>query len=135
MDKHPLPKEGIQGTTCIEEILDKMIKDQSIPLNDTGEVKMAPGEQKNKRFKFHNDTGSELDLEVFSNMPNYIDISTPTLTVPFNQKKQTGFGFIKFVINAPLTPSQSDILIMIFKRADGKLVPLELFKFKLQTWE
>ena len=67
-------------------------------------------------------------------MPNYIDISTPTLTVPFNQKKQTGSGFIKFVINAPFTPCESDILIMIFKRADAKLEPLELFKFKLQTW-
>ena len=38
MDRHPLPKEGILGETSIEGILEKMLKDHSIPLNDTGSV-------------------------------------------------------------------------------------------------
>ena len=133
MQKHPLPEEGIGNKKDINELLESMIKDQNIPMNDIGDVKLKPGEQKNKRFKFHNDTGEVLELEVFSNIPNYIEVTTPTLKIDFNQETQSGSEFIKFVISAPYMPSESDVYIMIFKKEENKLVPLELFKFKLQT--
>ena len=86
MEKHPLPKEGINNEKSVEKILEMMMADQSVPLNDIGDIKLSTGEQKNKRFKFHNDTGADLELEVFSNMPNYIEVTTPTLKIPFNKK-------------------------------------------------
>ena len=97
---------------------------------------MKPGEKKNKRFKFHNDKGHDLNLEVFSNMPVVVKVTTKSIKVPFNEKTQSGCAYVKFVVTAPLTPCTVDNNIAIFERDDeNKLNGLELFKFKLQTYE
>ena len=44
MKKHPLPEEGIGNKKDIDELLESMIKDQSIPINDIGDVILKPGE-------------------------------------------------------------------------------------------
>ena len=38
--KHPLPEEGINNKKNIDELLESMIKNQNIPINDIGDVKL-----------------------------------------------------------------------------------------------
>ena len=131
LNQHPFPEGGTAIGKTLEEVIDYMMKDETIPLTDQGELKLKAGEKKNKRFKFHNAKSRELNLEVFSNMPAIISITTDTVKVPFSKKKVCAAP-VKFVVNAPYLPCITEQYIAIFEKDEaGKLIPLELYKFKL----
>ena len=81
---HPFPKEGTAIGKTLEEAIASMEKDESIPLTEIGPLEMEPGETKSKRFTFVNDKGHKLKLEVFSSVPALVQVTTSSLTVPFN---------------------------------------------------
>ena len=128
------------GTT-LNECIQAMLKDNNVPINDIGTIILKPSEQKYKRFKYRNEKGRDLKLEVFSSVPDVIEIETPSIDLPFKQVMKEGSSprsgaFIKFCINTPSNLCKTDHFIAIFEKDDTKkLIPLELCQFKLQNYE
>ncbi len=95
-----------------------------IAVRDNGIMKVERGACVNKKFKYFNTTSEQMNIEVFSNMPQIICVKTTLITIPAGG----GFDFIKFLVLAPQTPCYIDGKILIRNLKTSTFEELIIFR-------
>eukprot|EP00347_Sterkiella_histriomuscorum_P001924 403370146 len=80
-----------------------------LAVRDNGVLKIEKGAAINKKFKYFNNTDSEMSIEIIANIPQIICVKTNQITIP----KNGGFDFVKFLVLAPKTACYIDAKILI----------------------
>ncbi len=105
------------------DVFDKLDLSQ-LAVRDNGVLSLEAGSVINKRFKYFNNSGEKMDIEVISNIPSVVNVKTNQITI-----QKEGFDFIKFLILAPKTPCYIDAKLLITNKATQH--PEELILFRL----